>query len=158
MDKKQRNQVILDAMETRGYPKNDVAKRRNLQNLLRRDRNGKTLDDVLEWVTDIALKAAEDADDEGPSKETLMKDLDDSEEMCHKLKELLYKADSQRDHFKDRAEHLERQHSTMAKSHRTMSKQNNWLKRWVTDHLPGNNIKLRCDFSYEFSDREWDNV
>jgi len=154
MEKKVRNKWILDHMEDKGYGKDNTAQRRNLQNLLNKDRTGK---DTIGDLMDAMAKMIE-SDEMGADYETLMKDLNDFHELCGELKDKLVVSDFERDGYKEKAQYYENINKNQEEARRKMRKQNAWMKQWIEQNLPTNNIKFRCAFSYEFGDKDWSNI
>jgi len=157
METKVRNEWILNHMENKGYGKSkeETPKRRNLQNLLNRKRDGRS-DTTGDLMNEMAVLI--EKDEMGPDYETLMGDLNDFHELSDELKDKLVCAEFQRDSYKDQARYYENINKKDDERHKKMSKQNMWMKKWIEENLPGNNIKFRCDFSYAFSDNDYSNL
>ena len=89
MDKDERNHWIMGYMSDKGYGMDSASARRNLQNILNRDRKGK---DVLGDLMNIMGEMIKE-DEQSIDSEVLIQDLNEYTEMCDELKDDLLKVD-----------------------------------------------------------------
>ncbi len=157
MDKDERNHWIMGYMSDKGYGMDSASARRNLQNILNRDRKGK---DVLGDLMNIMGEMIKE-DEQSVDREVLIQDLNEYTEMCDELKDDLLKVEFERDGYKTEYKQMKKVHDIHKSKYQSMMKQNAWLKQWARTQLVaqnGNDRKLRCEFSEAFSDKEWDMI
>lgn len=143
--------------------KNLVNMDRNLNNALKKKWTDSALHDMAKELASLLASEEQRREEEAKIPNNvnvpeLVEDLSSAETEIEFMKTRMMDLETELRDLKEREGYFENIANISKKSFLKMQKQNIWLKNYVeafAREQNGNNIRMRCAFAEEFSDRDW---